>query len=316
MTYNSEDAIARCLSALSHWRERLSVVVVDNGSTDGTLEVVAGAQLPVKVIEAADNPGFGSSVNLGVRTLVTSEVLLVNPDVELSKIDYDGLDRLVAERRVGLRAIEDPGGHAGPYREHSWWSDAVGAMIQMPPARKPIKDSPDPETAGWISGWGMLVRRSEFLDLGGFDERFFMYYEDRDLSRRYRHAGLPLVRERAIAGTHAGAGSSPDSPLGVRTAWSLLGLAEYWRKASPPIPPAANLAVVLAGMVVARQALGIIAAAPGAHPRWARQRCQVSDTLREVLTYDPHAAINRGRYPDASPALLRIQKFVRRLRGN
>ena len=74
----------------------------------------------------------------------------------------------------------------------------------------------------------LLAARDEFLGLGGFDPRFFLYYEDRDLSHRYRNAGLPIATTDALRGTHLGTGSSADDGLRVTPmAWSLLGWIQY-----------------------------------------------------------------------------------------
>ena len=74
----------------------------------------------------------------------------------------------------------------------------------------------------------LLVSRDEFLHVGGFDPRFFLYYEDRDLSRRYRNAGLPIRTTNTILGRHAGGGSSEDDGLRAGpVAWSLLGWIQF-----------------------------------------------------------------------------------------
>jgi GT2 family glycosyltransferase len=76
----------------------------------------------------------------------------------------------------------------------------------------------------------LFVRRSEFLTLGGFDLRYFLYGEDVDLSRRYRMRGLPIRLTEALVGEHSGGGSSIDPHETLRIAplaWSVLGTLEY-----------------------------------------------------------------------------------------
>jgi GT2 family glycosyltransferase len=74
----------------------------------------------------------------------------------------------------------------------------------------------------------LLARRSEFLGLGGFDPRFFLYYEDRDLCARYRQAALPIRVTAALEGAHAGSRSSESDDLRVVPAgWAFLAWIEY-----------------------------------------------------------------------------------------
>jgi hypothetical protein len=74
----------------------------------------------------------------------------------------------------------------------------------------------------------LLVSRKEFLDLGGFDPRFFLYYEDRDLSRRYRNADLPVRVTEGVLGRHvAGTSSASDGLRAFPIAWSLPRLGQY-----------------------------------------------------------------------------------------
>jgi GT2 family glycosyltransferase len=74
----------------------------------------------------------------------------------------------------------------------------------------------------------LLARRAEFLRLGGFDRRFFLYYEDRDLAARYRQAELPIRITTALEGAHAESGSSGTDDLRVVPAgWAFLGWIQY-----------------------------------------------------------------------------------------
>jgi GT2 family glycosyltransferase len=69
----------------------------------------------------------------------------------------------------------------------------------------------DTRTPDWISGTAVLVRRDDYMRLGGFDEGFFMYHEDIDLCRRFRQAGLIAYREPSAVVVHLGGCSSPSN---------------------------------------------------------------------------------------------------------
>ncbi|UCE03073.1 MAG: glycosyltransferase [Candidatus Latescibacterota bacterium] len=193
----------------------VSVVIVNYGTADLTIEavrsalaescvhevVVADNPLPnvqepspalrrleaeerrVQLLELADNRGFGAGVNAAARVGTAPYLFALNSDATLQA---EALGRLVslleADARVGLAAppvyLRD-GATLQP--------DACGLFPT--PARlftRATKSVCRDETPDWLSGVALLARRDEFLDLGGFDESFFMYYEDVELCHRYR----------------------------------------------------------------------------------------------------------------------------------
>jgi len=80
----------------------------------------------------------------------------------------------------------------------------------------------------WASGAALLVRRAEFLSIGGFDDRYFLYYEDRDLSWKYRQRDLPLRTTPALVADHVGGGSSELSDRRSNIgAFAMIGWIQY-----------------------------------------------------------------------------------------
>jgi GT2 family glycosyltransferase len=87
----------------------------------------------------------------------------------------------------------------------------------------------------WIPGALVVVDKEEFLGLGGFDPRFFLYYEDRELSARYRNANLPIRTSRTLVATHAVSGSSRGDDLRIDLlGWRFLAWIEYLHISSGP----------------------------------------------------------------------------------
>ena len=177
------------------------------------------------VIKNDENLGFGRACNLAAEAARGSHVLFLNPDVVLTAVRQEELHRLLATRSFGLvgSVLE---GDGDPRRaEESWTKEYFAHTFETlrprewrPAARRPKTD------LSWVSGAMLLVSRKEFLELGGFDPRFFLYYEDRDLSRRYRAANLPVRTTEALRGRHAiGTSSASDGLRAGPMAWSLLG---------------------------------------------------------------------------------------------
>ena len=184
------------------------VVVVDSASGDGSVDYLrqAFSDGRVRVIESPSNRGFGAAVNLGVRECEADLLLILNSDATVSPGSLPRLvDLLLSDPSVGVvaPAVYGPDGRLQP-----------GAYGRLPRRRDLFssrgwvrRDADDPRQSvspGWISGVAMLLRREDFVGLGGFDERFTMYLEDVDLCRRLRAAGRSVRREPAAAVVHRG----------------------------------------------------------------------------------------------------------------
>lgn len=199
-----------------------AVVVVDNapGAGDATdLAQRAGAQhVPLPA-----NPGYGGAVNAGVRVLppTVEWVLISNPDVVLAPGAIDTLlatasaDPAIAA--VGPAVLNPDGSVYPSARRVPSLRTGVGHALfanlwQRNPwtlaYRRETDPSDEQRDAGWLSGSCLLVRRSAFDEIGGFDEGYFMYFEDVDLGFRFGRAGWRNVYEPAASVTHVGAHST------------------------------------------------------------------------------------------------------------
>lgn len=207
----TRDAIASVLPEA----EVREVVVVDNASGDGSAEylgdVFAGER--VRVFESGHNRGFGPAVNLGASHCTSPLLLILNSDAALVRGSVGRLARgLVADDSLGVvaPAVYEPDGRtlqAGAYGRLPNRRDILFANGWTKP---PAAEDSDGATPGWVSGVAMLLRRSDFEALGGFDEGFGMYFEDVDLCRRLRDAGKSVRRE-LTAGVVHGLGQSWQS---------------------------------------------------------------------------------------------------------
>jgi N-acetylglucosaminyl-diphospho-decaprenol L-rhamnosyltransferase len=224
VSYNSRGELRACIEPLTRL-EHVNVIVVDNASSDGSLEAVA--DLPAQRIALPHNGGFGHGCNAGWRAGQAPYVLFLNPD---ARIDTEALDRLVAvlERSSEAGAVAPQINHDDGTLDYSLrrfprlrstYARALFLHRIFPRATWTDELIREPEvyaqpgSPDWVSGACILVRRTALDDLGGFDEGFFMYCEDIDLCRRIQDAGHELRYEPAAVITHIGGASAPRTSL-------------------------------------------------------------------------------------------------------
>jgi N-acetylglucosaminyl-diphospho-decaprenol L-rhamnosyltransferase len=224
VSYNSRDELRECVEPLAALGD-VNVIVVDNASSDGSLEAVA--DLRVKPIALDRNGGFGHGCNVGWRAGGSPYVLFLNPD---ARTDASSLNRL-----VDVLELTPDAGAAAPRIAHtdgtldyslrryprlrSTYARALFLHRVFPRASWTDEVIRDPtvyegrRSPDWVSGACILVRRSVLEQLDGFDEGFFMYCEDIDLCRRIHDGGHDLVYEPAAVVTHVGGASAPRASL-------------------------------------------------------------------------------------------------------
>jgi GT2 family glycosyltransferase len=225
VAYRSEADIGTCLARVERLSGLASVTVVDHG--DGASAAIAEAR-GVRVLRDSSNPGFGAGQNRGTASGSAAWLLLLNPDDRLDA-GVVGADvaRRDLDRRVGAAqgVIE---GLAGPERSAG---QALGpvhlvsrllrlrVLLALPPVRSVaratgvladhVERRPDrPRRVEALAATALAVRRVAFEEVGGFDERFFLYGEDLDLCRRLRTAGWDLVALPTTWARHASGSSS------------------------------------------------------------------------------------------------------------
>lgn len=262
VTYQSGSTIDECLRRLRAAAGVAAIRVVDNGSTDDTLAIVqrhATADPRVRFIANPDNPGFGSACNQGVAAAhpdLARWVALVNPDL---MVEEDSLARMVALARTGAgtSAVAGAGASGNPWtlvgadlvgedgvrdpaarRRDPDFAALLGALLR-PGTRTSATmaiapdDRLDLQPVQAISGALMLLRRTLFEHLGGFDEAYRLHAEDLDLCRRAREAGALIAVANHVTVMHVRGVSSRSRPVFVE--WHKhRGLWRYFRKFESP----------------------------------------------------------------------------------
>ena len=204
VTYSPGSHLDRFLSSLTVATDRkVRVIIADNGSTDGAPEEAVQRYPGTELLRTGGNLGYGTAVNRAVATLPGEEefVVVANPDVVWGPDSIDLLlDAAARWPQAGSLGplIRDPDGSVYPSARHlpslirGGMHAVVGFAWKANPWTKSYRQErlePSERPVGWLSGSCLLVRRSAFDAIGGFDERYFMYMEDVDLGDRLGRAG-------------------------------------------------------------------------------------------------------------------------------
>lgn len=223
VTYSPGDTLDRlCDSLLKATDQPVRVVLADNGSTDGVPERVAAERDNVQLVRTGANLGYGGGANRGVAALGPEYgwVLVCNTDLWFAP---GSLDELLAATRRWPRGgafgplVREPDGGVYPSARllpslgRGAAHAVLGRVWPSNPASRAYRQSDTAVTervAGWLSGSCLLVRRAAFEAVGGFDERYFMYFEDVDLGDRLAKAGWQNVYVPSAEITHIGGQST------------------------------------------------------------------------------------------------------------
>jgi N-acetylglucosaminyl-diphospho-decaprenol L-rhamnosyltransferase len=221
VSFNSSADLPDCLRSLRS-EGVADVVVVDNASVDSSVEVVRRADPEARIVQTGANLGFGSAANRGVAVTAGDHVLILNPDTVVEpgtvKALSEALDRDSGLAAVGPRLENVDGSLYPSVRRFPDLTVAFGhAFLGLIWPRNPatrryrMLDWDHDQAADevdWVSGACVLVRRTAFEMVGGFDEAYFMYVEDVDLCWRLGQAGWRIGYEPAGRVVHALGGSS------------------------------------------------------------------------------------------------------------
>jgi len=195
-------------------------IVVDNASTDDSAALVSEFAPQARLIRNAVNVGFGRAVNQGVAATGAPFLLLMNPDCRLVAGGVSTLRGVLESQPscavAGPRILDPDGAVQGSARGDP---DMLTGLFGRTSALRPwlpflpvarrnvvvedaIRSERPSVVVDWVSGACMLVRRDAFLAVGGFDERFFLYWEDADVCRRLRALGHHVRYVPGAAAVH------------------------------------------------------------------------------------------------------------------
>lgn len=247
--YNGIEYVEKCLTSLRH--EPARVILVDNGSTDGSLELVREKFPEVRLIAMDRNYGFCKAANRGMEASKTTYVILLNNDTvaepgfvkALEKaMDSDSRAFSGAARMVNLRhpeRIDD----AGDYYCALGWAFAAGRD-------KPRENYDGPREIFSACGGACIYRRQVLGRIGLLDENHFAYLEDVDLGYRARLYGYRNLYVPEAVVRHAGSASSGSRYNAFKAGQTARNSVYLAYKNMPPAQIFFNLPVLFAGFLI------------------------------------------------------------------
>lgn len=262
VNHNTREDLERCLASLGSARAAAlaRIIVVDNASTDGSVDAVRAGWPDVEIVPLVRNVGFGAANNVGLRLATAPLVLLLNSDTVVPA----GALEILAARKAESGAVAagprlvDAGGRTevsfGPMlsplgEARQWWRQRI-ARSDAARARAAIRRLTDEErTVDWVTGACLLADRQAVVDAGLFDERFFMYEEDVDLCAALRRRGGRILFTPAATVTHLRGRSARTAPAAARRHYDRSHVA-FYEKHHPHWAPLLRLWLRLRGRSV------------------------------------------------------------------
>lgn len=242
VNWNTRRILCECLDSVfgQAGRHVVEVVVVDNNSSDGSVDTVREAYPQVHVIANTDNVGFARANNQGVRAARGRYVLLLNSDAMLTPGALDQLMALADARPaagvIGAQLINRDGSFQASFNDiptllqEFLVLSGVGRLLfgRQFPSHGPEEEA-GPKPAGWVGGACMLLPREVYLAAGGLDEDYFMYAEDVDLCCVIHDQGREVWYQPTARVIHLG-GASSERRLAEREADMYRSRVHFMRK--------------------------------------------------------------------------------------
>jgi len=251
VTFNSAREITGCLESIAaQGLSDFHIVVVDNASSDGTASAVQRSGIDLTLVSNSRNRGFAAACNQAVSGIDDGLILLLNPDARLCPGAVNELvSAIESDNRIGIVGpkLKDPGGELLPsaYRFPTVFQDLAFLLgLKSILVSRPFKwlfgrllasrfgqfDPHDRRRAvDSVIGACMLIRRDVWMMLGGFDERFFLFYEEKDFCKRALAAGFVTVFVPEALAVHEVGASVRLDPVAACVA-KRASMMRYYRK--------------------------------------------------------------------------------------
>ena len=229
VNFNTKDLLRNCLNSILNkkWKHQYEIWVVDNGSKDGSLELIRSKFPQLNLVDVGNNVGFTTGNNLGLKQSKLGLNILLNSDTEVYENSLDNLVDFINDSVFGIGSCKLV------YKDGTFQPNA-GLLPTPPPLLVWVSGLDDilpiigknlPTThfkdgflkgqkeVGWVSGSVMIIKREVIEKIDGLDENIFMYGEDMEFCLRAKKAGFKIGWTDTAVIMHIGGGSSRNSSL-------------------------------------------------------------------------------------------------------
>ena len=294
VSYDTRALLEACLRSVREARPA-ELVVVDNGSTDGSIEAVRQGFPEARLLVNEVNRGYGAAANQAIAQTTAAAVLLLNSDTEIAPDALTALGRYLAEHPVagvvGPRLADADGGLQRSTFSYPSAADMLmgdtglhALVARLPGVRERFLRTWAHDAARpvpWVTGAALAIRRSAFDAAGGFDERYFMYYEEVDLCRRLAGLGFETHYAPVTTVRHVRSASTGPHAAVMRREW-LVSYRRYLARHDSARSRAAQLGLLRA-FVRARAARERVRLALARDPRRRRRHAVAVAGWRALL---------------------------------
>lgn len=255
LSFNTRDITDKCLSQLQKSIEfakrqsdrDIEVIVLDNNSTDGSVEMIRHNHPWVRCIANGTNDGFSKGNNIAARECTYETILFLNSDVFLRENtlhealnifynhpEYAVLGCLLKDEK---NRFQSAGGYLPTFWNQLFWQTGMESLPFLNIWLKPFHLRSDylfkrTRQIGWVMGAFFMIRRDVFQKLSGFDENIFMYAEEVELCIRVAKAGYKTGYTNKISAVHIGSASQQDHSFEPLKA-EILSILYIYRKHFP-----------------------------------------------------------------------------------
>jgi N-acetylglucosaminyl-diphospho-decaprenol L-rhamnosyltransferase len=220
--YNRPDLLTECLGSLSDAED---VVVVDNGSLNNASRVALSEKFPeVTWVFLEENLGFSAGVNRAAASARGDVLFLLNPDTSLEGVSITKLEQEFRDEGADIMGLEQVDSHGQVQLSIGWSAGIVPELF-----RKMLQDGWDKEkkwaywlldkvqrpasSVDWVAGSALLTHKSVFDALNGFDERYFLYFEDIDYCLRAAASGARIAFSNSTRLIHHRGACASTAPV-------------------------------------------------------------------------------------------------------